>query len=573
LQTIDCSGTRIIRKIVAGERKLVHVETAMSDFKYNRREFIALTSLALSAPSISAALGETSPTVQFLAYDDQGQPLSASGFARFHLCDSLMRPFTTPFEATSGQVRFTPPDKPFRIGMPLSVPGFGQVFVYADDGGVGYTGRSLARSAPLVLNYAFARDRIATVRKLVSECKQLGVVISPETQNRIDAAQAALTRADAQASDRTAQVRASMESLRDSLYAGEMLVITRAQHAIAHQPARPGFLFGCNGFGLAAGYPEALNQFQALFNYTTLPIYEGWVEPEKGHPDYSAFEAALNTLVGSTVLPKGHPCIWLEPENTPKWLQNISYDETKRYCLEHVRQAISRYRHRVHIWDVVNELHVQPELDRGMAGFTREQNVELTVAALKTAREADPTCFRIVNNTGTWADYYMGEHPAGSEWQHRPAPWQQSPYDYLVMLRDAKADYEAIGLQYYHSGRDLVEWERDLESFNNFGKPIHITEMGFPSSLAPYPGQGKYAFWGGGNGGEAMAWHNNFTETIQADYVESIYTIAYSKPWVEAITYWDFNGIGHDGFMRADGTPRESYHRLMGLFAKWRNQA
>jgi len=542
----------------------------MTELNCNRREFLALASAALAVPAISAA--EAPASAQCLVYDDKGQPLAAAGFDRFHLCDLLMRPFTTPFEAASGEVRFTPPaDQPFRIGMPLSVPGFGQVFVYADDGGAGYTDRSLAHTNPLVLNYAFARDRMATVRKLVTECGQMGVAISPETQHRIDSAQASLDRAGAAGADRTAQVRASMESLRDSLYAGEMLVVARAQHAIAHQPARNGFLFGCNGFGLAAGYPEALNQFQALFNYTTLPIYEGWVERQKGHPDYSAFEAALNTLIGTTILPKGHPGIWLEPENTPKWLQNLPYDETKRYCLAHVRQAITRYRHRVHIWDVVNEAHVQPEVDRGMAGFTREQMVDLTVAALRTAHEADPTCFRCVNITGTWADYYMGEHPAGSQWQRRPAPWQQSPYDYLAMLRDAKGQYDVIGLQYYHSGRDLLEWERDLESFNHFGKAIHITEMGFPSSLAPYPGQEQYAYWGGGVGGEAMAWHGEFTETIQADYVESVYTLAYSKPYVEAITYWDFNGAGTDGFIRADGTPRESYHRLLDLLAKWRN--
>jgi hypothetical protein len=55
-----------------------------------------------------------------------------------------------------------------------------------------------------------------------------------------------------------------------------------------------------------------------LFNYTTIPIYGGWVEPQKGHADSTAFEAALNTLIGTTILPKGHPGIWLEPENTPK---------------------------------------------------------------------------------------------------------------------------------------------------------------------------------------------------------------------------------------------------------------
>lgn len=540
---------------------------------YNRREFLALASLALSAPAVSSAFAETSGELECLIYDAQGEPLPPSALERFHLCDSLMRPFTVPFETDAGRVRFTPPsDKPFRISVPLTVPGFGQVFVYADDRGPGYTARSLSQANPLVLNYAFARDRMATVRKVEADSKQLGAIISPETQQRIDAAQASLTRAERAGPDRTAQVRASMESLRDSLWAGEMLVLARARATIARRRWRHGFLFGCNGFGLAPGYPETLNQFAAVFNYTTIPIYEGWVEPEKGHPDYSIFEAALNTLMGTTIVAKGHPGIWLEPENTPKWLQNISYDETKQYCLDHVRQAIGRYRHRVHIWDVVNEGHVQPEVDRGMNGFTREENVDLTVSALRTAHEADPTCFRVVNLTGTWADYYMGEHPAGTQWQRRPAPWQQSPYDYLVMLGDAEAPYEAIGLQYYHSGRDMLEWERDLESFNHFGKPIHITEMGFPCSIAPFPGQEKYTYWGGGNGGEAMTWHNEFTETVQADWVESIYTIAYSKPWVEAISYWDFNGNGHDAFVTTDGKPRESYDRLKALIGQWRKQ-
>ena len=38
-----------------------------------------------------------------------------------------------------------------------------------------------------------------------------------------------------------------------------------------------------------------------------------------------------------------------------------------------------------------------------------------------------------------------------------PAPWQQNAYDYLKMLEDDQVDYEAIGLQYYHSGRNLLD--------------------------------------------------------------------------------------------------------------------
>jgi endo-1,4-beta-xylanase len=532
----------------------------MAEIKCSRRELLA--GLALSAGVLRAA----DAPARCLVYDHEGQPLPASGFERFHLCDLLMRPFTVAVDAVPGEVRFTPPaDRPFRMGMPLLVPGFGNVFVYADDGGDGYTARSLTHGKPQVLNHAFARDRLATVRKLASECKHLGVAIPPEARRRIEAAEAELERAEIPHTERSVLVRACMASLRDSLWAGEMLVVARAQHNIARQPARPGFLFGCNGFALASGTSALRERFGALFNYATLPLYRSLVEPQLGHRDYSAFEGGLDAIAGTKIVPKGHPLIFLVPDSTPAWLKNISYDETKRACLSYVHDTIERFRPRVHIWDVVNEAHVQPELGRGMEGFTRELNVDLTVQALRTAHEADSNCFRIVNNTGTWSEYYMSRNPA---------PWQQSPYDYLAMLREAKADFEAIGLQYYHSGRDLLEFERNLETFRDFGKPIHITELGIPSSLDPVP---KAEYWGGGAGGAAMLWHGDrFTETIQADWIEQMYTIAYSKPNLEAISYWDFADpgfIAHAGFMGPDGTPKESYHRLLALLAKWRSAA
>lgn len=323
----------------------------ISELNYSRREFLAFTGLALAVPAISAiSAAETPAPARCLLYDDQGQPLPAARFERFHLCDQLMRPFTTPIDAAAGEVRFTQPSDPaFRIGMPLSVHGFGQVFVYADDGGAGHTGRSLMRATALVLNYAFARDRMATVRKLGTECGALGVTIAPETQRRIDSAQVVLDSATGASADRTAQARASMESLGDSLYAGEMLVVARAQRAIARQAARPGFLFGCNRFGLASGYPEALNLLQALFNYTTIPIYGGWVEPQKGHADSTAFEAALHTLIGTSILPKGHP--------GSGWSRRILRNDCRTFLMtkpngiawRNVREAITRYRHRVHI--------------------------------------------------------------------------------------------------------------------------------------------------------------------------------------------------------------------------------
>jgi endo-1,4-beta-xylanase len=535
-------------------------------FIMTRREWIT----AMGAAVVMPAAGATLPThtvrpAHCTILDHKGEPVPPDALAKFYVCDLLPRPFPIDPKFAPGEVTFEPPGNPFRISVPLPVPGFGNVFLYADNRGAGYTRSSLAKSGGLLLNYEFAADRLATVRRLVDDCKKLRVVIPPATEGRITAAAGLLEKAGGARPDRAACARVAMESLRESLWAGEELVVERARQRIAKQPPRPGFLFGSNAFRFATDPDWYREYFTQLFNYATIPFYRGMLEKQKGQPDYSRPEAILKALDKTSIMVKGHPLIFLTPGSTPVWLKNLPFAETQSLCVSHVREAISRFRSHLHVWDVINEMHVQPDVVPDMAGFTRQQNVELTVSALKAAREADPTCYRVVNNTGTWGDYYMAR---------KPAPWQQSVYDYLAMMKAAGADYEAIGLQYYHAGRDMLEFERNLEAFQAFGKTVHLTELGIASSSEEV---GKSEWWGGGPGGGRRVWHGEqFTESSQADWFEQLYTIAYSKPWVQAITTWDFADpafIPHGGLLTKDGTPKESYHRLAALLAEWRKRA
>ena len=520
-----------------------------------------MTTVGLTA--LTSASAAASAPVRCTILDHLGEPVPVDALARFHVCDLLLRPSPSAPQFSPGHVVFDAPDGPFRIAVPLRVPGFGHVFVYADKRGAGYTRATLANTGDLLLNYEFAADRLSTVRALADACRKLGVVVPAATERRIVASSELLRKADSFRLDLPGCARASMESLRESLWAGEELVHERAKHRIARQAQRPGFLFGCNAFDFADGPNWYREQYSALFNYATIPYYRGMVEAQRGHLDYSRAEGIIKALQGTSILVKGHPLIFLVATDTPAWLKNLPFAETKALCLAHVRESIRRFRSRVHVWDVINEAHVQP--DEGMEGFTCVQNVELTVAALEVAREMDPTCYRLVNNTGTWTDYYMGR---------KPKPWQQSVYDYLTMMKRAGAQYEAIGLQYYHSGRDMLEFERNLETFSAFGKPVHLTELGIASSSEDVPGS---EWWGGGVGGARLVWHGEqFTESAQADWFEQLYTIAYSKPWVQAISTWDFADpafIPHGGLVNKDGTPKESYHRLAELLAGWRQIA
>jgi GH35 family endo-1,4-beta-xylanase len=358
-----------------------------------------------------------------------------------------------------------------------------------------------------------------------------------------------------------------MSSLAESLWAGEMIVTERAEQMIVRNGPRPGVLFGCNASGYRRGDPKFAERFEALLNFATVAsFFRRHVEPEHGKPDFSSATRVLDALDRTALVTKGHPLIFLVPHSTPNWQRNLSFEETKKSCLDHVRDSILRFRHRIHIWDVINEAHLQPDNEPGneFPGFTREQNVELTGAALKTAREADPACFRIVNCTGTWSDFYMSR---------QSAVWQQSVYDYLQQLEDGGIEYDAVGLQFYHSGRDMVEFERHLESFRAFGLPIHITELGFSSSSVETR---KTAWWGGGVGGAKIHWRGkDFSEETQAQWFETFYKIAFSKPYVDAVTCWDFVDPGfipNGGLLRQDLSPKPSYDRLIALFKKWRDE-
>jgi endo-1,4-beta-xylanase len=537
---------------------------------WNRRKMLRSLSVGVVAGNqflaATAKAFVAAPLARCTVFNYRGEPLSLKDFNRFHTCDLLTRPFTLEPQFEPGEAAFQPPERPFRIALPMTVPGFGEVFVYADNRGRGYTEQSFSEK-PLLLNYEFAADRLETVRRLSEECQRSGIAISAAALERAEKAKVLLERAESQAQNRPAYAGVLMSSLCESLWAGEMMVTERADQMIARKGPRPGFLFGCNASGPRQPNPQFVKRFAALFNFATLAsFYRGHVERVHGQPDFSGAAKLLEWLNRTKIITKGHPLIFLVPEATPDWQRNLSFEETGKSCLQHVRDSILKFRNRVHIWDVINEAHVQPDNAPGnqMRGFTKEQNVELTVAALKTAREADPTCFRIVNSTGTWCDYYMAR---------RPAPWQQSVYDYLKMVKDAGNDYEAVGLQYYHSGRDMLEFERNLESFKGFGKPIHITELGFSSSSDNVK---ESEWWGGGVGGARILWRGEqFTEETQAQWFEAFYKIAFSKPFVDAITCWDFTDPGfipNGGLLRADFTPKASYERLLALLTKWKQE-
>jgi endo-1,4-beta-xylanase len=73
------------------------------------------------------------------------------------------------------------------------------------------------------------------------------------------------------------------------------------------------------------------------------------------------------------------------------------------------------------------------------------------------------------------------------------------------------------------------------------------------------------------------AWHRPWDENLQAKWMEDLYTVAYSKRFIKAVSWYDFvdpySWIPNGGLLASpDGTKKEAFLRLATLQKQWRSQ-
>jgi hypothetical protein len=93
-----------------------------------------------------------------------------------------------------------------------------------------------------------------------------------------------------------------------------------------------------------------------------------------------------------------------------------------------------------------------------------------------------------------------------------------------------------------------------IDRFGNLGKPLHITAAAAPSSA------------GATQSGE---WRGPWSEAVQAEWARELYRIAFSKPFVETVTWASPADSAPDspgcGLFKADGSPKPVFDELMFL--------
>lgn len=324
------------------------------------------------------------------------------------------------------------------------------------------------------------------------------------------------------------------------------------------EQVRHEFLFGCNFFmfdkcGDAESEERYRQQFAALFNYATLGFYWSGFEPEPGRPNYTPNERAAAWCAERLITCKGHPLVWDHEGSSPKWLPNILL-AVGEAASDRVTDVVSHYRGKIDVWDVVNEpTHIananfKAEASTHMAQYAASIGPRAyTAEYLNVARAANPNATLLVNDYRTDFAYYL----------------------ILDSLRkNDRLLFDAVGIQSHMHGERLQLpklWEI-CETYAGLGKPVHFTETTIPSSSRIQRGAGFEPT-------------KPEMEAAQQKYVADYYTLLFSHPAVEAITWWDFSDRGAwqgaaAGFLRRDMTPKPVYDRLKQLIkGQWWTKA
>ena len=336
---------------------------------------------------------------------------------------------------------------------------------------------------------------------------------------------------------------------------------------------RHDFLHGCNLFLLDEIEDAQKNErckelFAGAFNQATLPFYWKDLEPKKGLPRYRADapriyrrpapDLCLAWCEANDVTPKAH-CLNYYNE-MPAWIpteREAFWTATE----EHFSQLAARYAARIPSWEVTNEtlrFRTGNTFSDDTIPFYEPDFVE---HSFTLAERYFPQNERIINEAhfNIWGDCFK---------DNRSAYYMQ-----IERALEKSAAIDTIGMQFHMFFPQQTELADTapyydperlfavLDRYSDFGKPLQITEVTIPAySESPED------------------------EQIQAELLRYLYSIWFSHPQMEAITYWNLidgyawsedqipgnmhsgENVYYGGLLRFDGTPKPAYRTLRELF-------
>lgn len=559
---------------------------------------------------------EPAVKLEIMAYDAAGEPVgmrnekNRSFFNPYSITfyDLEDRPATGAFywgDQDERPVFLLPPNEPRVIRLLWTAPGYGRVICTADNRGRGFVATDDG-NASLLLNVALAESAHDRLLLEVGRCNDWGYVLTDQVLAAVERVNQLI---DSMQEEREPSRQAALadEALGQALLAGETLVMERAQQRIERLRKRsmpvvvqdekgnpvPGaqiryeqrehaFRFGI--FSNPHTHPiervpinsSPLWDRLKEMGINQLPLALLWprVEPQQGKrtefAEYDPWPAHLLREAGFTL--KSHVALWFwqgaYPDQwgvfVPDWTYRLSLDEIKKAVYDHTKALIEYYAPYVTVWQAINEAMLY---HTNALNLNLDQHMEVVASVVQAIRTYAPLDTIEVNNCQVFGE---GINPSLCA-----QGYERVPDEFYRSLLEHGVEFDAIGMQLYYGGyMDAGLWkggfpirhpwdlEAIIERYSTLGKPIYITEVSVPSSH-PAPDRGiDFGYW-----------HGPWNPERQAEWVKLFYTLCYSLPQVEEITWWnpvdEGAFINDGGLLYDDYSPKPAAKTLGALTQGW----
>lgn len=304
------------------------------------------------------------------------------------------------------------------------------------------------------------------------------------------------------------------------------------------------FLFGavCYSHGKLANQEQEdrfTRYFRELMNYTMVAYHWGNYEPERGVYNEPYTGELVDWADRLGIKKKLHALIWHEV--CPDWLKD---GEVEKEYFRRISHLMQTYGDRFDFFDLANETTVNDRFNNPVSRWIREIGpMNMMKFASKLVRSYKPDAKLLFGDWNVHGEEY---------------------FNFLREMRENNIDIDIIGMQ-SHMHRDQWTHEETLRVIDRaaaFGWPIHFPECsvmsGKPVGYMEYSADAQNQYI---ESEEDLYW--------QAEFTREFYTLVFSHPAVEALSWFDFTDhrwLGAPaGLVNDDIYPKPVYNALKRL--------
>lgn len=430
------------------------------------------------------------------------------------------------------------------------------------------TTRLPARQCPYNLNLELLRQRLMKIVQKQEDWNLFDMPGADDLMSRCRAAQEALAEALARQDDPPAAAQIADEALEKAMALSEDLAVFHGELLLNRRRATNGFvrhMFGCR-VDVSLQNQKYREMLTSHFDYAVLPTPWKLLQPQETDFDTHLLDTWSEAIARRRLPIVAGPLVNLDESEIPDWMfiWENDFDTLRELAYEHVQNLTQRYRKTVSLWNVVGALCTNRAFH-----LTFEQMIELTRLLVSQVKNVLPSARTLVTVSQPFGEY------------HARNPTSVAPLLYAEMVAQAGINFDGFALELElgvpEPGmfmRDLFQLSVLLDRFSPLGRPVFITAVNAPGRATPDSSDRSE---GRLDPSAAGRWRKPWDPQLQADWLEAVYHIAMSKPFVESIAWGNLVDINQTvpggGLLDDMYQPKPAFERLQQVRAKFHQWA